>query len=529
MHKQVLEYKDIKQTILEAVDIIADPVRQTMSPKGRNVIFEDKMGEYFSTNDGVTIAKNISVKDPVKNAIIEIIKDSSLKTNSVVGDGTSTSILLSQILIKEAFKLIDNGHNAVDVKTWLADFLDKALEELKCLRWDIRSDDDLFNIARISANNDEEIATHVVQAVKTAGTEGMIFIEPHKDPETKIIEDKGFVIEEGMFAPDFRTSTDQFATQYMDAPVLVTDKRIYYPEEAETILKTALKADYNKVVVVARDFIGQAPNVFITNHNKGVIKVLLVKDPEAGDGNNETLQDLATFLGGPLITEKEGSLVDNLTVDDFCVAERIYSTSQKTIIGRSDQEDQELEERIEALRKEVKQAEEEDEQDKLERRIAALTNGMVTIKIGGNTRIEMAERGFRYEDAVAATRESMKHGYLVGGGVALYCALSGLDVNPEIANAVKKVAEANITQIALNCGKHPPTVLEQVDAMIAEHGPTYGYNAVTDTIEDLFAVGVIDPYRVTEMSLRNSVSVANEVISSNFLIINDQEEEHQKE
>ena len=518
--KSIKRYADVREQIKRAVDTLADPIRETLSPKGRNVLFESANGEFQSTNDGVTIAKNINVRDPYENLIINMMKQASLKTNNEAGDGTSTSILLSQILIKEGFRLVDQGHNQMDVKHAFEKFGKTLVANLKKEAIKIKTDKDLFNIANISANNDPLIAADVVKVVKCAGLDGMVFIEANNKPETNIIEDNGFLVETGLFAPELRNMKDRFVAQYHNVPVLITDKRLYYPEEAETILKTVLMAGHKSVVIVARDFIGQSVNTFITNHTQGVCNVMLVKDPNVNEKDNDSLQDLATYLGGKLISEKNGSIVDNLTIADFVVATKVYADPVKTIIlGKPVKKKAgDLAMLITALRGEL---EKKKEDKNLKRRLASLTNGMVTVKVGAATQLEQTEKIFRYEDAINATRAAMKDGYLVGGGIALKNAFKPKEHPAEFGKSFQRYCEANIRQIAENCGKSAESVLEVINA---SKNPNLGFNAMNGQFEDLLKVGVVDPYKVTEMAVLNSVSVAKEIISANTIIVNDIDE-----
>ena len=283
--KEVYRYDDIKDKIIKAVNLIADPVKQTLSPKGGNVIFQDNNGTPIVTNDGVTIAKNISSDDEVINTIVDIIKHASLRTNTEAGDGTTTTIVLTQALVHEGFKLLDNGMNPIELKKALEKVADKLVGRIQQKKVKIKDDKDMFKIATISANNDEAIASNVVDVVKFSGEDGMVFIEPNNKQETEIIKEPGFRIESGMFSPELRTHPAQFSSTYKNVPVLITDTRIYYREQAETILKTAIKAGHKAVVVVARDFIGDAPATFIANHAANTIKVLLVKDTQATENN----------------------------------------------------------------------------------------------------------------------------------------------------------------------------------------------------------------------------------------------------
>lgn len=525
-YKQVYKYSEIHDKILTAVGIIADPIRETMSPKGRNVLFENDKGAIISTNDGATLAKYISVSDPVLNAIIEVIKGASLKSNSEVGDGTSTTILLSSILIREGLKLIEDGHNAMDIKRELDSFSVKLIDKLKKEAITIKNDNDLFNIATISANNDKSIAKDTVKAIKTAGLDGMIFIEPNTNQDTEIIEDIGFYINSGMFDKDLKTEQNKLTAIHLDVPVLITDKRLYYKEEVQTILSTLVQQGYKSVVVVAKDFIGESLNEFAINHRNNIIKCLLVKAP-MGSNNDNLLDDLAVYLGGKVVSEKAGKLVNNLSIKDFCFASRAFSDMTKTLITPKVLNNKLKTDRIKVLKKEL---EKDKDNEELKTRISALTNGMVTIKIGGRTPIEVNERIFRFEDAINATRAAMRDGYLIGGGLSILKAYNSIKKDiitktPEFGTMFKKYAEGNMRQIIENCGKHVETIMSDIEICTELNMKNAGYNALNDNVEDLLMAGVVDPYKVTENAILNSISVASQILSSGWLIINEVDKE----
>lgn len=514
-NKQIHKYSDIKDKILHAVDTITDPIAQTLSPRGGNVIFEDEQGTQFSTNDGVTIAKSISVKDEVENAIIEIIKGGSLKTNLEVGDGTSSTILASSVLIKEGLKLVEAGYNQMEVKDKLLDFAKNIKAELNKKVVKIKDDKDLKFIAKISANNDESIANDVVKIMKVVGLDGQVMIDRGYSTETEIIEDTGFILRTGVFSPEL--TNKQFQANMLDVPVLITDKRLYYKSEAETILKTVLSAGYNEVVIIAQDFIGEALPFFIANHQNNKVRVILVAEKKP-----EILEDLAIYLGGDVVSDKKGSLVDNITIENFMMAKRVYSDPNKSIISRDKNESKkEIDSRVKALRGEMKKIGNKNDPayTRLEHRISSLTNGMVTIKVGGSTHLEVIEKIYRYEDAVNAARAAIREGYLPGAGIAVLEAYQNIEdkIPQDFRRMFRLVAEANVRQIAINCGKNPDSIVEKI--LNTEEG--IGYNAVTDKFENIIKSGIIEPFLVTTQVIANAVSIANIIITSRYLIVND--------
>lgn len=517
MDKKIFKYEDIKDKILSGIDLIANPVKQTLSPKGGNVLFENGYGSHFLSNDGETIAKNISVNDQIEEAVIDIIKQSSRRTNSEAGDGTTTSILLSQVLSKEGLKLKDEGVSWIEIRDNFNKMASVLVENISKRKRTISNDDDIRFVARISANNDDKIATDVLDIVKTAGEDGMVFLEGNQKPETEIIKDLGFMINSGVPYQELLTTAGNPVVRYKGVPVLVTDKKIYYPEEAETILRTIIKSGHKEVVVVAKDIVGEAVNVFVTNHQKGNVHVLLVKS----DNKNE-IEDLAAYLGCKVITEKTGSLVDKITIKDFVIANQVYADPQKTLITPSTSATKELKGLIKYLKDELKK---DKDNQVFKKRLASLTNGVVTVKVGGATEMEVREKIYRYEDAVNATRSAMKHGYLVGGGISLLRAYNPDQYSGYMKGIAKKFTESVVRQIALNCGKHPDTVVENI---LSKSDLTYGYNALTDKFGDLLKEKVFDSYKVLELAIQNSVSVANILVSINNYIVNDLENEKGK-
>lgn len=527
-NKQQYRIADIKEKVLSGVDKTTDPIRQTLSPKGLNVIFEDQSGAIQVSNDGATIIKNLQFSDPIEQAVLDIIRHSALQTNMLAGDGTSSTTTLAAILIKEGLKLVENGINGRDVERSYNDFADRMVVELKKQVIPVKGDKDLFYIASISASGDKEIANNIVKTVKVAGLDGMVFIEPAHSTESEIVEDSGFNIASGMLVPELRNNPRGMSANYMDVPVLITDKRLYYSQEAETILSTVLQAGYKEVVVIAKDFIGEAPNFFVANHAKGTVRVLLVKMPDVDKDGGAALEDLATYLGGEVVSEKSGSLVDNLKIEQFVLAKKAFADGTKTLISRDvEEKNKGLENRIAAIRAEIKKFGDNTKNKalgELQKRLASLTNGIVTIRVGGNTAIEVNEKIFRYEDAINAVRAAMKDGFLVGGGKGLFNAYKAVkypaSMPLDFFKVYRKVGEAIIRQVVENCGINGDVAMDtiaQVDL------PRFGYNAMTGRYGDLLEEGVIDPFKVVEMTIRNSVSVAGMIVSSGYLITHEVE------
>jgi len=516
MNKEIFKREDIVTRIFNACDMVADPVVQTLSPKGNTVLIENESGSLSSTKDGYTIAKSIEVEDRLENSIIQVLKSASFKTNTEAGDGTTTTMLLSRFLAKEGLKMLDNGYNPKELTKKLESFGENYITAIKEMSTKIDGDDDLFNIAKISANNDEEIAKDIVKTIKVVGEDGMVFIHENRaNDKTEIEEDHGFKVNGGIIYKELLLDSSKPSVTYSNVPVLITDKRLYYKEEAVSILKAVKEMGHNAVVIVATDFMDKAISTFVANHNEGGIKVCLVKDSYVSENDDTTLKDLAVYLGGKVISERSGSIVNKLTEKDFVMAERVFSDAHKTLITPVLKDNKELDDRIKELKKLLKK---DPEDNTLKQRISSLTNGIVTLKVGGSTPLEINEKIYRYEDAINAVRASLKDGYVVGGGTTLLKAYRDeMADDDRLYDMFRSYSEAVIRQIAENCEKNGGYM---VDKVLETDEENFGYNALTDTYEDLLKAGVVEPTKVIEMAIKNSISVANVLISTNYYVMN---------
>ena len=511
--KEVFSYGEVREKILSGVKKLSEPVIQTISPKGRNVLFEGADGDAKSSNDGFTIAKEIILEDPIENTAANAIKQAAFRTNQEVGDATSTTILEAKVMVEEGFKLIDSGWNPMTLKRAIEKTTADILKEVRKMKREVKTPTDIGWIANISANNDKEIAADVVDIVTTAGLKGAVLLEDNRDPKTEIIKEQGFVVESGLAYSELSNQKGRNEAQYKEVKVLVTDKRIYYANDALAIMKVVQEAGFNTVVIVARDFIGVSPNVFITNHKEGKMNVVLIKDKTAGDNGSVVLEDLAQYLGTEVVSEKKGDLTKFLKITDFATAGRVVSNQLNSLIVAS-KPNPALKYLTKQLETEIKKVKSDTEKKKLERRLANLTNGVVTVRIGGNTQIEMVERIYRYEDAINAARRAMEHGYVIGGGITLYKAFYSTKIEDrDISALFDKVTKASIRQIAINCDAHYPTVLENI-----KDGKTV-YNALTGEFEDINSTEVIEPLLATEQALKNATSAATQILSSGYMIV----------
>lgn len=491
------------ELIRRAVDRIADPVIQTLTPLGNNVLFEKDFHSVI-TNDGATIAKLIDSADPTEDAIIQMVKYGSLATNQAAGDGTSTTILLTKKLVDMGLEQIDKGVKPMILKKTYSQMRDDILEKSESFKTEV-NEKDWFNIAMISSSGDEEVANNVVSVIETAGLDGMVFLNEAKNGKTKITKDTGYNLEQPMFDPILANSGPGRA-DYNKPYIFITDKKLYHIEECKEILEVGHKTGAKEIVIVARDFLGESAEWLIANHmNKEVpLNILLIKYPTP-DNDFTEIHDLATYLGAQVVSEKMGTLKGKLNADHFTLVNRVYSAGPKTIFVTDNKTNPELTMLVEEVRS---KKEEDPSDDKSARRLASLTAGTVNIEVGAATGPELRELIYRYEDAINATRAAIRSGYVVGGGLTLYASTRELD------DLAQEFGLASIKQIATNTG---------IDFDKTKYNATIGYNAKTEEYSDLSKDGVIEPYDVFKHSILNSFSIAIAILTSGFFITNERE------
>ena len=506
MHKVISKFDP--ELIKRAVNRIAEPVIQTLTPLGNNVMFEKDFHSII-TNDGATIARLIDSEDPTEDAIIQMVKYGSLATNSAAGDGTSTTVLLIKKLVDLGVDLIESGTKPMILKRLYSDLKTKILDASIPYKTDV-AQKDWMNIALISSGGDEEVATNVVSIIETSGLDGMVFLNESKNSSTKITKDTGYNLEQPMFDPVLGNQAVGRA-DYVKPYVFITDKKMYHVEECKEILESAYKAGAKDIVIVARDFLGESAGFFISNHmdEKVPLNVLLIKFPTP-DNDFTALHDLATYLGANLVSEKMGRIKGKLNHDHYCLASRVYSAGPKTIFVTDDKANPELSFLIEDVRR---KKEDNPEDTVISKRLASLTAGTVNIEVGAPTGPELRELIYRYEDAINATRAAIRSGYVTGGGLTLYNSTRALD------SLAKEFGTASIRQIAINTG---------IDFDESKYGGDMGYNAKTCLYSDLKQDGIIEPYDVFKYSVTNAFSIAVAILTSGYFIVNSREKYEQK-
>ena len=488
------------EVVRRAVDRIAEPVIQTLTPLGNNVMFDKDLVSLI-TNDGANIAKLIDSEDEVEDTIIQMVKYGSLSTNQLAGDGTSSTILLTQKLVHMGLDMIASGTKPMKLKKEFTELKDKILEEAEPLKREL-TESTLLDVAMISSGGDAVLAANVVDITDTAGIDGMVFINESKSQKTRIIKDTGYNLDEPMVDP-ILGNVGQGKADFSNPHVFVTDKKLYHIEECREILERAYEFGVRDLIIVARDFAGESKGYLISQHmDKDVpLNILLIK-MTTPDNDFTQIYDLATYLGATVVSEKIGSFKGKLNASYYTMAERVYSLGAKSIFVSDQKANPELSMLIADVRA---KKEETPEDTKLSRRLASLTAGTVTLEVSAPTGPEMRELIYRYEDAINATRSALRSGVVTGGGLTLFASTRNL------SNTGKEFGLASIKQIAENCG---------VDFDQSKYGPEVGYNARTEEFSNLADDGVVEPFDVFKYTVINAFSVAIAILTTGYFIVN---------
>ena len=524
MTKHYSSGSDMGQKILNGVNILADNVGSTLGPRGRNVILQEKNKRPIITKDGVTVANFIDLDDPVENAAVQIVKQAAAQTNQDAGDGTTTSTVLAREILNRAQKHISAGTPPVEIQRGIEKAVEAIVENLESISSPIKSEEDIAHVASISANNDKAIGNLISKAVSAAGKDGAITVEEAKSHKTSLDLVEGFRVDSGWASSSFITDERRRATTYDDPLILVTDEKIEHVQDIMNILELAAR-EARPLVFVATEVEGQALAAMIMNALKGTLKVCAIKAPRYGEERQNLLKDLATSIGATFISRSNAKKLKDVKLVDFGNASRIDITrTQTTVIGgRGDQD--EVNRRIEDLKEDLLEENNLIECEKIQDRIARLASGIAIIRVGGLTEVEMTERKHRIEDALEAVRSAQMEGIVPGGGVALMRATNNLEVQVDNEDQaigvqiVKQAVEGPLRQMAKNAGLSPDIICQMVRESTREGN--FGYNFVTNNIEDLFETGVIDPVKVTRTSLQNAASVSGTLITTNYSVIQD--------
>jgi chaperonin GroEL len=509
MSKIIVFNEEARQALKRGVDKLANAVKVTLGPKGRNVVIEHGYGSPTITKDGVTVAKEVELEDKIENAGAELVKEVASKTNDVAGDGTTTATVLAQAMINEGLKNITAGAKPLSVKRGMEKALEAVVKELKENVAQPVSGDMIQNVASISAN-DKEIGKIIAEMVNEMGNEGVITVEEGQSfgIEKEVV--KGMRIDKGYAAPYMITNQERMEAEYSEPYILVTDKKISSIQELLPILEKVLKTGRKDLVIVADDVDGEALTTLVLNKLRGIFNGLAIKAPGFGDRRKEMLQDIAVVTGATFISEDVGRKLDSVELSDLGSARKVIASKDASTFVDGKGDKAAIEARASAIRKQMEQTDSQFDKEKLQERLAKISGGIGVIKVGAATEVEMKEKKHRIEDAISATKAAIEEGIVPGGGVALLRAMKVLEaLNLEGEEAVgarilRRAMEEPLRMIASNAGKDGSVVVEEVKKQTG----SMGYNADTDVYEDMIKAGIIDPAKVTRSALQNATSVA---------------------
>lgn len=526
MAKQIIYGEEARKALLNGVNQLADTVKITLGPKGRNVVLDKKFGAPLITNDGVTIAKEIDLDDPYENMGAQLVKEVATKTNDVAGDGTTTATLLAQALIREGMKNVTAGANPMAVRNGIQDAVDVAVEALKKNSKKITGPDDIARVASISASN-EFIGKLISEAMQKVTSDGVITVEESKTAETYSEVVEGMMFDRGYVSPYMVTDTEKMEAVIDDASVLITDKKISNIQEILPLLEKIVQSG-KKLVIIAEDIEGEALSTLILNKLRGTFTCVGVKAPGFGDRRKEMLQDIAILTGGQVISSEVGLELKDATVEQLGHARQVKVDKENTIIVDGSGDKKEIKDRVSQIRAQIEKTTSDFDREKLQERLAKMSGGVAVIKVGAATEIEMKEKKMRVEDALAATKAAVEEGIVAGGGVAL------INTIPEVTKFVEKsegdektgakivlrALEEPVRQIASNAGLEGSVIIEN----IKKAGKVgYGYDFMGDRYGDMISFGVVDPTKVTRSALQNAASVAAMVLTTESLVADKKE------
>ena len=531
MAKEIEYGENARKALLNGINKLADTVKITLGPKGRNVVLDKKFGAPLITNDGVTIAKEIELDDPFENMGAGLVKEVATKTNDIAGDGTTTATLLAQTLIREGMKNVAAGANPMVLKKGISKAVDVAVKAVVKNSKAITGTEDIKRVATISAA-DEFIGTLIAEAMEKVSSDGVITVEESKTAETYSEVVEGMMFDRGYVSPYMVTDNDKMEAVIDDAYILITDKKIISIQEILPLLEQVVKSG-KKLVIIADDIEGDALATLIVNKLRGTFACVGVKAPGFGDRRKEMLRDIAILTGGEVISEELGLELKNTTIEQLGRAHQVKVEKERTIIVDGAGNAEEIKSRVNQIRNQIEETTSDFDREKLQERLAKLAGGVAVIKVGAATEVEMKEKKLRIEDALAATKAAVEEGIVAGGGIALINAIPSVEetVNACVgdektgATIVLKSLEEPLKQIAINAGLEGSVIVQNVKTQ-AKVG--YGYNALKDEYGDMIGFGIVDPTKVTRSALENASSVASMVLTTEALIADKKEPQNQQ-
>ena len=524
--KELLFNTDARAKLKRGVDHLAEAVKVTLGPKGRNVVIDKKFGSPTVTKDGVTVAKEIELADPIENMGAQMVKEVATKTSDLAGDGTTTATVLAQALFREGLKNVTAGANPMELKRGIDRAVEAVVEQLRSISVPTAGKKEIAQVGTISANNDKEIGNLIAEAMEKVGKDGVITVEEAKGLETTLETVDGMQFDRGYLSPYFITDPEKMEAVLDDPYILVHDKKISAMKELLPILEKIAQSG-RPLLLIAEDVEGEALATLVVNKLRGTLKVTAVKAPGFGDRRKEMLRDIAVLTGGQTISEELGFKLENTTLNDLGRAKRVVVDKDNTTIVDGKGKESDIQGRINEIKAAIEKTTSDYDREKLQERLAKLSGGVAVINVGAATETEMKEKKARVEDALHATRAAVEEGIVPGGGVALLRAQSALDkvkgtedekVGVEI---VRRALEEPIRMIAQNAGTEAAVVVGRVKE---SKDKNFGYNAQTDAYEDLVRTGVIDPTKVTRTALQNAASIAGLLLTTEAVVVEKKED-----
>ena len=530
MSKTIYYNLEARDGLKRGVDALANAVKTTLGPKGRNVVIDKKFGAPIVTKDGVSVAKEIELKDPLENLGAQMVKEVASKTADIAGDGTTTATVLAQSIVTVGLKNVAAGANPMDLKRGIDKAVEVVVKELKAQSQIIEADNDkIRQVATISANNDSVIGTLIADAMSQVGKEGIITVEEAKGTETDVKIVEGMQFNRGYLSPYFITNAEKQEAELNSPYVLIYEKRVSVIKDILPILDQVMKQQ-RSILIIAEDIEGEALGTLVVNRARGILSVAAVKAPEFGEKRKAMLEDIATLTGATVISEELGLKLENVELSHLGRAEKIIISRDSTTVINGMGKKEAIEARINQIKNQIESTASEFDKEKLQERLAKLAGGVAVLYIGAATEVEMKEKKDRVDDALHATRAAIEEGIVAGGGVAYIRTLDALellkgvndDENTGIA-IIKRAIEEPLRQIVANAGGEGSVVVNKV----REGKDDFGYNARTEVYENLIAAGVIDPTKVTRVALQNAASAASMILMTECVLANDKEEQSQ--
>jgi|TARA_B000000565_G_scaffold254950_1_gene234406 chaperonin GroEL len=527
MAKEIHFNTESRENLRKGVDILANAVKVTLGPKGRNVILDKKFGAPTVTKDGVSVAKEIELKEAVENMGAQLVKEVASKTADDAGDGTTTATVLAQAIFNTGIKNVAAGANPMDLKRGIDKAVVEVVSNLKSQSKDIKDSSEISQVATVSANNDHEIGKMIANAMDKVGKDGVITVEEAKGTETEVKTVEGMQFDRGYLSPYFVTNSDKMEAELENPYILIYDKKISAMKELLPVLELVSQSG-KPLLIIAEDIEGEALATIVVNKIRGALKVAAVKAPGFGDRRKAMLEDIAILTGGTVISEERGYKLESATIDYLGTAEKVNIDKDNTTVVSGAGKKADIDGRVNQIKKQIENTTSEYDKEKLQERLAKLSGGVAILYVGAATEVEMKEKKDRVDDALHATRAAVQEGIVAGGGTAFLRAIESLDkldLGNEDQNTgvliVKTALEAPIRTIVENSGGEGSVVIQK----IREGKGDYGYNAATDSFESMFKAGIIDPTKVSRLALENAASIAGLLITTECVVVDEPEPE----